>query len=159
MSVRGEPATLVAEIKTSLAVISKIEAFYQEFSEGSLNRQSPTRENRIVLAEILVNYYTALESLFLRVSQAFENNLDVARWHADLLEKMTLEIEGVRPRLISDRTRDALRELMRFRHFKRYYLEFDYDWDKLQFLEKKLNGCRKEVLTEIHLFLDQLRGM
>jgi hypothetical protein len=28
MSVRGEPATLVAEIETSLAVIGKIEAFY-----------------------------------------------------------------------------------------------------------------------------------
>lgn len=158
MSGRGEVATLVAEIETSLAVIGKVEAYYQEFASESLNRESPTRENRIVLAEILVNYYTALESLFLRVSQAFENNLDVARWHADLLEKMTLEIEGVRPRLISEQTRDALRELMRFRHFKRYYLELDYDWDKLQFLEKKLNGCRNEVLREVHLFLDQLRG-
>lgn len=157
MSIRGELATLVAEIETSLAVISKIEAYYQEFSTGLLNRENPTRENRIVLAEILVNYYTALESLFLRVSQAFENNLDAARWHADLMEKMTLEIEGVRPRLISDQTRDALRELMRFRHFKRYYLEFDYDWDKLQFLEKKFNGCRTEVLSEVRFFLDQLR--
>lgn len=158
MNVRSELATLVAEIETSLAVIGKIEAYYQEYASGPLNRESPTRENRIVLAEILVNYYTALESLFLRVSQAFENDLDAARWHADLLEKMTLEIDGVRPRLISDETRDALRELMRFRHFKRYYLEFDYDWDKLQFLEKKLNGCRSEVLREVRLFLSRLRG-
>lgn len=62
---------------------------------------------------------------------------------------MVLEIEGIRPRVISDDTRDALRELMRFRHFKRYYLEFDYDWDKLVFLEKKFASVRAAVHEEI----------
>ena len=158
MSVPSDVSLLVAEIEASITVADTIEAYYEEFCTTALNRTNPSREDRIVLAEILVNYYTALETLFLRVSQAFENNLESARWHSDLLDKMTLCVEGVRPRLISAQTRDALRELMRFRHFKRYYLEFDYDWDKLRFLEKKFNQTRPVIRTEIRTFLDQLRS-
>lgn len=47
-----------------------------------------------------------------------------------------LLIAIARPRLISDETRVALRELMRFRPLKQYYLAFDYDWEKLLFLKK-----------------------
>jgi hypothetical protein len=65
---------------------------------SSVKREDPTRENRIVLAEIIANYYTCLETIFLRVSQHFENNLAAERRHQDLLEKMTIDIDGVRPR-------------------------------------------------------------
>ena len=71
---------------------------------------------------------------------------------------MTIHVEGIRPRVISDQTRDNLRELMRFRHRERYYLEFDYDWDKLQFLEKNFTQSRGVVREEVGRFLDQLRG-
>jgi len=36
--------------------------------------------------------------------------------------------------VLFDESHAALREIMRFQHFKRYHLEFEYDWDKLQFL-------------------------
>ncbi len=45
---------------------------------------------------------------------------------------MILEIEGVRKAVISDETYSNLLEFLKFRHFKRYYFEFDYDWDKLE---------------------------
>ena len=32
--------------------------------------------------------------------------------------------------MLSDESHRLLTELMRFRHFKRYYLELDYDWEK-----------------------------
>lgn len=158
MSAPSDRPVLAGEVDAALVVAGTVEAYYDEFTAGTLNRDHPSREDRIVLAEILANYYTALETLFLRISQAFENHLDAARWHADLLEKMTIHVEGIRPRVISDQTRNHLRELMRFRHVKRYYLEFDYDWDKLQFLEKKFNQSRGVVRAEVQRFLDQLRG-
>lgn len=157
MSDRYDLGTITAEVESTLSVIGKINAYYDDYIERSLIRHEPSRENKIVLAEILVNYYTALETLFLRISQAFENSLSSSRWHADLLDKMTLEIAGIRPRLLSDEARDNLRELMRFRHFKRYYLEFDYDWDKLLFLEKKYIALRELLPVEIEHFLDLLR--
>ncbi len=153
MSADESMKSLAAEARTTLEVIRKIEDYYDEYTRSSLHRDEPSRESRIVLAEIFGNYYTALETLFLRVSQTFENNLSPARWHAELLDKMILEIDDIRPRVISNDTRDALRELMRFRHFKRYYLEFDYDWDKLVFLEKKFSAVRDSIHGEIELFI------
>ena len=57
--------------------------------------------------------YTALETLFLRVSQFFENRLAPDRWHSDLLEKMTLEVPGIRQPLIARDLDDFDRFLVR----------------------------------------------
>ena len=70
----------------------------------------------------------------MRISQAFENHLDQERWHSDLLEKMSLHIRNTRPQVISEETSRNLGELLRFRHFKRYYFELDYDWRKVDLL-------------------------
>ena len=82
---------------------------------------------------MLENYYTCLETIFLRISQSFENHLESARWHNDLLQKMTLETEGVRTAAVSDEAFPPLFELLKFRHFKRYYFELEYDWDRLDY--------------------------
>jgi hypothetical protein len=66
---------------------------------------------------------------------------------------MTLEKKGIRPRVISDETHRLLTELMRFRHFKRYYLALDYDWEKLRFLLSVLMRCLPRVREEPHAFL------
>jgi hypothetical protein len=72
---------------------------------------------------------------------------------------MTLDIEDVRPKVIGDLVFQGLLELLKFRHFARYYFELDYDWDKLRFLLKKFNGIHTEVraeLLEFDRFLQQL---
>jgi hypothetical protein len=38
--------------------------------------------------------------------------------------------------VLSDESHRLLTELMRFRHFKRYYLELDYDREKLRFCSR-----------------------
>lgn len=150
-------AALLAEIDKTRQVLDRIEGYYDEYTSDSVNWDAPTREHRIVLAEVLANYYTCLETVFLRISQFFEYELSAERWHHDLLDKMTLSIEGIRPRVLSDESYSALRELMRFRHFKRYYLEFEYDWDKLLFLTKKLDQARPRVREDLDRFKERLR--
>ena len=149
---------LAAEISRSRQVLDRIEQYYDEYSTSSIEDSNPTRENAIVVAEILVNYYACLETIFLRISQFFENSLSESRWHQDLLDKMTLDIEGTRPRVLSDTAHSALRELMRFRHFKRYYVEFDYDWDRLQFLQLKLSTARLQVRADLDSFVAALKS-
>ncbi len=56
-----------------------------------------TADSVLIPVQILENAYTAVETLFLRIFQAFENHLESQRGHADLLEKMTLEVPGNRP--------------------------------------------------------------
>ena len=107
----------------------------------------------LIVAGLLENYYTCLETIFLRVSQSFENSLDSARWHNDLLRKMTLEIEGVRAAAVSEEAFSPLFELLKFRHFKRYYFELEYDWERLDFLVSKLRGVHPLVTRDLERFV------
>ena len=150
-------------LKTSLnknrLVLTKLEQYYREFLQNEMNTKSPKRADAIVIADILVNYYTCLETMFHRISQFFENSLHREKWHQDLLEKMTLQIDGIREAVISDQTYRILLELLKFRHFKRYYFELDYDWDKLKFLQKKFDQVQiliQKDLDRFMSFLDEL---
>jgi len=54
-------------------------------------------EQTIVIAYHLHNLYSAFEDVFQRVAETFENQVsDKTRWHAQLLRRMTLDIEGIR---------------------------------------------------------------
>jgi len=159
MSTHDRIQTLVARIDTTLEILERIVSQYDEFLETDFPTLGQKNTSAMVVAELLVDYYTCLETLFLRISQFFENNLSADRWHADLLEKMTLNIDGVRIPAISPEANQALGELMRFRHFRRYYFELEYDWDKLTFLQKKLAVARTIIpqnLANFRGFLTQL---
>jgi hypothetical protein len=160
MNPDSRTVALKQQILKLLAVLDRIERFYDDFvARGDMTRRSTI--DAIVIAEILTNYYTCLETIFLRTSEYFENNLNSTRWHQDLLEKMTLQIEGIRPQVISDEAAPNLEELLHFRHFCRYYLEFDYDWDRLDFVLKKFTRARpllRRDLATFLAFLDQLAG-
>ena len=158
MKPETEVQTLRAEIGKSLSVISRVENFILDFQKRKLSK-TPGLEEAMVVTQALTNYYTCLETLFLRISKFFENNLEREQWHRSLLEKMTLEIEDVRPRVISDAVYNSLLELLKFRHFARYYFELDYDWDKLRFLLKKFNAVHTQAradLSDFDRFLKQL---
>lgn len=99
-----------------------------------LPRIGRTTTTSVAAAGLLENYYTAVETVFVRVSQSFGNSLDRERWHSDLLHRMTLTVPDVRPAVVSAETCSMLDELMRFRHFKRYYFQLDYDWNRLDYL-------------------------
>jgi hypothetical protein len=65
------------------------------------------------------NLYNAFESYFLRIAKFFENNLEEDQWHRSLINRMTLEIEEVRPALFDIDFSIKVDELMRFRHLFR----------------------------------------
>ena len=61
----------------------------------------------------LHNLYGAFEQLFEEVARFFENRIDEARYHSDLIRRMQLEIRGIRPALLSEATALDLDELRR----------------------------------------------
>lgn len=161
MSAEGlDPELVVEQIELSFRVLDDMENFLSERHVSPAAGAAPDRAERIVVAQILENTYTAIETALLRISQGFDNSLSPDRWHADLLDKMLLEKKGVRPRVLSDESHRLLTELMRFRHFKRYYLELDYDWEKLRFLLSVLHRCLPLVRAELSAFrAEVLRGL
>lgn len=151
MNLETKIQTLRAEINKSLLVLARIEDYIVDFQQQKLNITHGIDEAMIV-TQALTNYYTCIETLFFRISKFFENNLDKEQWHRSLLEKMTLEIEDVRPRVLCESVYHGLLELLKFRHFSRYYFELDYDWDKLRFLLKKFNDIHVQVKTDLFKF-------
>lgn len=72
---------------------------------------------------------------------------------------MTLSLPEVRIALLRDETAGILQEFLKFRHFRRYYFEFDYDWDKLNFLNKKFRDVRPLLKKDLSNFADFLRRL
>jgi len=65
--------------------------------------------------------YNVLEKSFERLCAAFENHFDKAGdYHERLLERMSLDLPGIRPRLLPVVYRAPVRELKSFRHFFRH---------------------------------------
>jgi hypothetical protein len=143
---------LISELEKSRTVLARIDAFYQDYLRQTSGTEARRTEQAIVIADLLSSFYTCLETLFLRISRFFENSLAADRWHQDLLEKMTLSIPQVREPLISDETAALLGELLKFRHFKRYYFEFSYDWDRLEFVQKKYAQLQPLLCRDLDRF-------
>ena len=53
-------------------------------------------------------------------------------WHRELLGQMSLEIAGVRPRVIVEPIHADLDLLRRFRHIVRHAYAVEYDWGEMQ---------------------------
>jgi hypothetical protein len=151
MNLETNIQTLRAEINKSLSVLARIEDYILDFQQQKLSK-TPGLDEAMIVTQALTNYYTCIETLFLRISKFFENNLDKEQWHRSLLEKMTLEIEDVRPKVICESVYHGLLELLKFRHFSRYYFDLDYDWDKLRFLLKKFNDIHVQLKTDLSGF-------
>ncbi len=153
MSGTEEALELIQEIQKNLTVLDQIYSFLQTVKKKELVLLGKTRSTALILAGILENYYTCLETTFLRISEFFENALKPDRWHAELLRKMTLAIPGNREAVITDKTHSVLSELLRFRHFKKYYFEMDFDWDRLEYLLKKIEQANPMVRRELGSFI------
>ena len=73
----------------------------------------------MAVAYLLHNLYTAFEGYFHRVAKHFENSIDDSSWHRELLERMKIDVPGIRPAIIDAELEEQLDELRRFRHLFR----------------------------------------
>lgn len=151
---------LIARITNTKLIHKKIENEFNIFCEYSLPALGKNNQSALILTTILEKYYTTLETCFFRISKFFENNLSRESWHKELLDKMRLEIPNTREAVIKKSSYSELQELLRFRHFSRYYTEMDYDWNRLDiFLSNFPTLCKAVVddLDEFSKFLSTLQ--
>ena len=72
---------------------------------------------------------------------------------------MRISIDGVRIPAVSEGNYPALLELLKFRHFRRYYFELEYDWDRLDFLLKKLDRAHPLAVDDLRRFIAFLHAL
>ena len=151
--------SLIAMIQKHQSVLDRLETYYLEYVDTRIKQTIGEHADAVVIADTIGKYYTCLETVFLRISKVFENELSATRWHHDLLDRMTLDIAKIRPAVIGEKTYRVLRELLRFRHFSRYYFEMDYDWDRLIFIQKKFVAAIDLVRKDLADYVGILQSL
>ncbi len=145
---------LEAEVQVQWASINDLYTTVEARAQGLRPDDPASLEG---LAYQLHNLYNALEDLFKIVADAFENSVtDTSRWHTELLGRMRLEIEGVRPALISTGLYPLLDELRAFRHFFRHAYGRRLEEARVQLVLDRAREARSLLQQDVTGFLSQL---
>lgn len=148
---------LQAEIK---AQTQEIEGIYARIEDrikwGTDLNLSPT--NKAAMESVgyqLHNLYCAFEDLFKIVAETFENHIqDKSKYHQELLKRMAISIEGVRPRLLSQECCLLLDNLRSFRHLFRHAYSYELDERKLKIVLEDAFILRKIYPADVGVFLN-----
>jgi hypothetical protein len=101
----------------------------------------------------LHNFCTGCERIFKpiasEVNGGVSHELD---WHKRLLTRAALEIDGIRPAVISLQTRKDLEELLQFRHVVRNIYGFELDADRIDHLIDLTTGIFPRFAKDIEEF-------
>lgn len=113
-----------------------------------------------VLASILHDFYTGMERVFLRITKEIDGELPQGEdWHKEMLINMSLDLEEIRPRVISQALAEKLEEYLRFRHLFRNIYGFVIEKERIKplwddFVE--VHFTFRKSIKEFEKFLDKL---
>lgn len=145
---------LRAEIERQMARITQVYETLEQRIDEMASGGPPLVESAAYQTH---NYYSAVEDLLQLVAKAFENNIaDVSRWHSELIDRMTLNIPGVRPPLLSTQTAPLLHRLRGFRHFFRHAYDVPLDASEVQQNWDITRQLRPLVEQDVAAFLHAL---
>jgi hypothetical protein len=143
-------------VRADLNIIARL---YAEIGHPDLCDDA-TQEQLIVLSYRLHNLYNAFENIFRNVAAVFENSIDeAAGWHAQLLQRMRLDLVPVRPALIDQPAYEKLDELRRFRHLFRSNYGIELDAERIRLVLRKALQLREIYLAQMEGFLALVRAV
>lgn len=106
---------------------------------------------------ILHDFYNCCERIFKKIAIELNSGYgESEKWHKSLLYKMTISIEGIRPRVISDELAADLDEFLAFRHLFRNIYGFELKGGRIDYLAEKFEDVAAKFGKEIRDFLDLL---
>ncbi len=124
------------------------------------NTNPSSKENTSHLAYLLHNFYCALEDVFQEIARTFENRIeDPSKYHRELLNRMQLDVPGIRPKLLSRESRLVLDELRGFRHVFRHAYDYELDPAKVKGLKHKLIIRWKCIEKDVDIFTGFLQNV
>lgn len=142
---------LRSAIREDLVIIEQIYAKLEQ----NLAKSTVDDDMLIVRAYHLHSLYSAFENIFQNVAATFENSVDdMGRWHAQLVERMKLDMMPIRPALLNEQSFDAIDELRRFRHMFRHAYSINLDADRLDLVVRKALLLKDLYNGQIREFLD-----
>lgn len=131
---------------------SHVRGQYEKFLGMRQRYEKATDNDEMAVAALgytVHNLYNAIENYFLRIAKFFENNLETDTWHRDLINRMALSIEGVRPALLSEDVLAPFHELRAFRHVFRVIYDSTLNPKKLAIAVEQVDPA-VEALQAAH---------
>jgi hypothetical protein len=155
---------IIQTLKSELRVLLDRVAEVDEKLEGYLEQYPPLGELPepvlITVSYLLNNIYSSLEDQFLKIAKVFENRVEnPASWHREWLERMQIEVEGVRPRVLRRASFRLLNELRGFRHVFRSSYAFELDEERVRLVLRRWEKGKAAVYKDLNDFIDQLTDM
>ncbi|MEN8265067.1 MAG: hypothetical protein ABFR82_16600 [Nitrospirota bacterium] len=145
-----------------LEIISSIEKELQNLQELRSELKKIISETDIIFkrskGSILHDFYNVCERVFKKISVEMNGGYeDTEKWHKNLLYKMTISLEGLRPQVVSEELAADLDEFLAFRHLFRNIYGFELKGDRIDILAEKFENTAGRFEKEIRLFIEFLR--
>lgn len=145
-----------------IGIIAEIEKELHNLEELGAELETVKPEKSVVSkrskGSILHDFYNCCERIFKKIAIELNSGYEESeKWHKSLLYRMTIPIEGIRPRVISDELAAELDEFLAFRHFFRNIYGFELKGDRIDYLAEKFERVAERVQKEIKEFLGFLR--
>ncbi len=133
---------------------SRIERLLDRFEKVWKDYRNRKEYSLLVESAFTVNQvYTGYERIFRNIANTFENSISDSEWHRSLLDRMKLEIEGIRPAFLSEQSHKSLHELLSFRHYFRHAYDSDIDDEKFSIVAKRTLDLKKLLKDEVDRFV------
>ena len=152
-----------------LQLIAELENDYSYIHESSIRNgamvarlartDAPDEFDHAAHGYTLHNLYNAFEAYFVRIAKFFENDIGESGWHRHLLERMTLDIEGLRIALFPREFAFRLEELLRFRHLFRNIYKSTLDPRKMAPVQDSANDIATDFTAHHTRFVTFLRAL
>jgi len=107
---------------------------------------------------ILHDFYNCCERVFKKIAVELNSGYEESeKWHKALLYRMTIPVEGIRPRVLSDDLAADLDEFLAFRHLFRNIYGFELKGGRIEFLAGRLEEVAGMFAKEIREFIGLLK--
>jgi len=147
---------VVSEIEEELTNIEKL---LSELNEHQKEEPRNTFYLRAI-GSIFHDFYCGVERIFERIAEELNGGIPAGEnWHIHLLKDMTLQIDKVRPPVISKELSAELRGYLEFRHRFRNIYGFELEWDKLKGLKEDMPNVAARFKKEIQEFIEFMKKL
>lgn len=143
---------ILSELVELSSLVSRVEQGWEKASES---------HDDFYLDSVALNlhgFYSGLEKIFMQIASLIDENVPGgSNWHQELLNKMTMEIPGKRPAVISEDLENRLKMYRGFRHVVRNVYTYQMRSEKIEPLVTNLPTVFTITEREIRAFVDFLK--
>ncbi len=107
---------------------------------------------------ILHDFYNCCERIFKKIAVELNSGYEESeKWHKGLLYRMTIPVEGIRPRVKSEELAADLDEFLAFRHLFRNIYGYELKGRRIDFLAGRLEEVAGRFQKEVREFVAVLK--